>query len=213
MSLDPNLPPGTILLGSTVWSYYQETNARLQNELNESNAMIGKLQAKLEQANTTIMQLRSGTHDRPLRIYTASGWPYRNEIAKINETLCQEHQVVSTWIERENGDHSPTSMGEDARRDVDEIGLADVVLALMLHPTYAYRGTWTEVGTALGSKKPVIIVCPGLNTPGYNCMTNVFFWHPAIQRVATLEEAAVLLRSVPKSGSGRHRSRDLQDSL
>ena len=140
-----------------------------------------------------------------ISVYTASGWPFRADIAKINERLNRVLgvKVISTWIENEDGDNSPANCGVDAKRDTDQVAACDVLLAIMNDAQYAYRGTWTEIGFALGTGKRVIVVCPGLgseraNTPtsyaySHVCQTNVFFWHPAITRVRTLEEAIALL--------------------
>lgn len=139
------------------------------------------------------------------KIYTASGWPFRASIARINAVLnaIQGLRVISTWVENEDGNNEPTNMGRDAQRDTDQVGECDVLLAIMNDPTYAYRGTNVEIGYALGRGKRVIIVCAGLGQERqvtdthydypYNCTSNVFFWHPSITRVSTLEDAILLL--------------------
>lgn len=140
-------------------------------------------------------------------IYVASGWPFRAEIARINARLnaMPELRVISTWVENKDGNNEPTNQGRDAQRDTDQVGVCDVLLAIMDDPSYAYRGTNVEIGYALGSGKRVIVVCAGLGTEkrvtdthyeyAFNCMTNVFFHHPRIERVCTLEEAIALLAS------------------
>lgn len=136
-----------------------------------------------------------------ISIYTASGWPFRAEISKINAKLNATPglRVISTWIENEDGDSSPKTMGVDAQRDTDQVSQCDVLLAIMDDAQYAYRGTNVEIGYALGTRKRVIIVCPALGHETrvsdteykypFACMTNVFFWHPQITRVRSLQEA------------------------
>jgi nucleoside 2-deoxyribosyltransferase len=112
--------------------------------------------------------------------------------------------VISTWIQKENGINTPVASAADAVRDTDEVSAADVVLCIMMDDKYAYRGTWFECSYGLALGKRVIIVCPGLGFEKrisdtryeypYQCMTNVFFWHPEIERVKTLDEAIELLR-------------------
>jgi len=140
-----------------------------------------------------------------MKIYTASGWPFRKDVSEMNKQLrAAGFNVISSWIERENGDSSPKSLAEDALRDTTEVAAADVVLCVMMDDKYSYRGTWTECGHGLALGKRVVIVCPGLGNEKrisdtryeypYQCMTNVFFWHPEIERVKSLEEAINLLR-------------------
>lgn len=140
-----------------------------------------------------------------MKIYTASGWPFRKDVAEINKTLTGHgFNIVSTWIEKENGNSSPQALSDDAIRDTNEIESADVVLCLMMDDKYAYRGTNVEMGYGLALNKRIIIVCPGLGNEKciseknyeypYNCMTNVFFWHPRIERVKTINEAVSLLK-------------------
>lgn len=140
-----------------------------------------------------------------MKIYTASGWPFRKDVSEMNKQLTASgFDVISSWIERENGDSSPKSLANDAIRDTTEVSDADVVLCIMMDDKYAYRGTWFECSYGLALGKRVIIVCPGLGSEKrisdtqyeypYQCMTNVFFWHQGIERVKTLNEAITLLR-------------------
>ncbi len=141
-----------------------------------------------------------------MKLYIASGWPFRHSVAEINKQLrANGFDIISTWIEKENGISTPESFAADALRDTTEVNSADVLLAIMMNDKYSYRGTWTEIGCSIGLKKRIIIVCPGLGTQrqisdtcyeySYYCMNNVFFWHPAIQRVKTIDDAIELLRT------------------
>lgn len=141
----------------------------------------------------------------PISIYVAGGWEFRRQIANINADLrAQNFRVVSGWIGRDAcGKKTPQDLASDAQFDIDEVTEANVLLAIMDDSKYAYRGTFTEIGCALGQKKTVIIVCPGMsqitveNTsyPFY-CMSNVFFWHPNIYRVNTVEEAISVIKTL-----------------
>jgi len=141
-----------------------------------------------------------------MKIYTAAGWPFRKDTTLINKRLVSEgFNVISTWIEEENGINTPEAYAKDALRDTNQVAEADVLLAIMTDDKYAYRGTNCEIGVALALNKKIIIVCPGFgeekwisenryNHP-YYCMNNVFFWHPGITRVKTLNDAIELLHS------------------
>jgi len=139
-----------------------------------------------------------------IKVYTASGWPYRQDVAKMNQQLRDNNiNVISTWIEEENGINTPEDCAKDALRDTRQVAEADVLLAIMNDDKYAYRGTWTEIGVAIALQKKIILVCPGYGQEKkisetryehpYYCMNNVFFWHPAITRVKTLDEAINIL--------------------
>lgn len=139
------------------------------------------------------------------KVYIASGFPWKNEIATINQAVeGKGFNVVSTWSSIETGPNTPQADGLDALRDTNQVAEADILLAIMNDPKYAYRGTWTEIGTAIALKKLVIIVCNGLGleveiAPGeynypYYSMTNVFFWHPHIIRVKTFDEAIDVMK-------------------
>ena len=140
-----------------------------------------------------------------MKIYTASGWPFRKEVSEMNKKLrAAGFDIVSNWIEMENGICTPKALADDALRDTNEVASADVVLCIMNDDKYAFRGTWTEFGYGLALGKRVIIVCSGLGAEKqisenryeypYQCMTNVFFWHPDVERVRTLDDAICLLK-------------------
>lgn len=162
------------------------------------------------------------TKTRPLKIYVAGGWKFREKVKEVMELL-NEHQdgdhrpfkVISGWITRENGDYSPKALANDAYFDFQEIQESDVVFVVMNDPDYSYRGTFTEIGYGLGIKRPVIVWCDGKirsqttitnETTGevekvqvdytHHCMTNVFFHHPEIIQVDSLEKGIRELKKV-----------------
>lgn len=81
----------------------------------------------------------------------------------------------------------------DALLDVDGVVNADVVVLLMDDAgDYPYRGTHTELGCALGAKKPVILINPhGETSP---VTTNVFYWHPFVTPVSSIEKALEIVK-------------------
>ena len=137
-------------------------------------------------------------------VYLAGKWANRAELSKIADMLFNDHDIIiaSTWTKRENGNTTPNSLGNDATRDIKEVCLADKLFVVMDDPKYAYRGTFSEIGCALGLDKPIVILCPGegkqISTEKWEyshyCMTNVFFWHPNIAHVKSIEEAVIELK-------------------
>jgi nucleoside 2-deoxyribosyltransferase len=171
--------------------------------------------------------MSDSTKKRPLKIYVAGGWKFRNQIKEVMELLDEykeggnpvsDHRpfkVISGWITRENGDSSPQALANDAYFDFKEIQESDVVFAIMNDPDYSYRGTFTEIGYAIGIKRTVIVWCNGKirsqstvtnETTGevekvevnytHHCMTNVFFHHPEIIQVDSLVKGIQELKKV-----------------
>lgn len=141
---------------------------------------------------------------KPIQLYVAGGWIHRASLKGVMQSLRNSgFGVTSGWIERENGDYSPKALAEDAKADFEEIRDADVLVAIMDDPTYAYRGSFTEIGYALGLGRHVIIVCPlerreseGNWTYSHTCATNVFFWHPNIVQADTIADVPSCIRQL-----------------
>jgi nucleoside 2-deoxyribosyltransferase len=97
-------------------------------------------------------------------------------------------------------DRSAESQSQYAVRDVEGVASADAVVIVMDHPTYAYRGTCTELGAALGLKKSVIMVSPEREAA---FKSNVCWHHPSILHVKTWAGAlaAVQLGALVMDGS------------
>jgi nucleoside 2-deoxyribosyltransferase len=81
-----------------------------------------------------------------------------------------------------------------AHEDVEGVMNAEVLIVIMDSGVkyYSYRGTFTEIGIALGRGIPIILYNPWIDASDINDMakysrnvTNVFFWHDNITRVTT----------------------------
>lgn len=132
-------------------------------------------------------------------IYVAGCWNRRSDLKILmDEMRTTGFNITSNWPTRENGDRSAQSLQRDAYEDCKEVEMSDCVLAVMNDPKYAYRGTFTEIGYALGLNKNVVIVCPNTNPEAkenfYYCTTNVFFHYPTIKHFPTVEQALEYLR-------------------
>jgi nucleoside 2-deoxyribosyltransferase len=143
-----------------------------------------------------------------MKLYVAGGWKYREEIAQYAKRLEDHgHYVVSTWAGREQGIRTPQAFEQHALADIDEVSNADVLVAVMTDPEYAYRGTFSEIGCALGLNKDIIIVCPNTGKQisdtkwefDYHCQTNVFYWHPAIFHTKNLVETLEQLENIKQT--------------
>lgn len=121
-----------------------------------------------------------------MKIYLAGKWGDKIHISDIkNKLLDKGHDIVSTWIERETGEREPNTMGMHAETDINEVLDSDVLVCVMTDDKYAYRGTFTEIGCALGRDIPTVI----LSSAGESfCKTNVFFWHRSITHVSSVDD-------------------------
>lgn len=77
-----------------------------------------------------------------------------------------------------------TSAADDARLDFDGVQDADIVVLIFSVSQHAYRGTFTEMGIALGTRKKIIAVCLCDGDYKYN----PFLQLPAVKIVHSLEE-------------------------
>lgn len=121
------------------------------------------------------------------KIYVAGKY---SDVASINhvQTLLVQmgHTITHDWTEYTD---LPKQMCADL--DIKGVQECDILFVLMLDAKYSYRGTWTEIGCAIGLGKRIIIVCP--DDGDYECYTNCFFHHSSIQHVKTIEQGFHLL--------------------
>ena len=162
------------------------------------------------------------SHLRPLKVYVAGAFAMKNDIKKIVADLIKvprgsderqwigppsaAFEIVSDWYNREHVEKNAQTLIEDAVKDINQVSSADVVFAVMTDHEYAYRGTFTEIGCALGQNKPVVVWCDGawsvdtddggdgaLHFTHY-CQSNVFFHHTNVTVCDTLEMAFHVLQ-------------------
>lgn len=151
-------------------------------------------------------------HDISKSIYVAGAWIHRRDLNKQMIKLKDLGFIItSNWPSFENKLNNPDDYAECSKFDIDGVVTADTILAIMTDPKYPYRGTYTEIGCAIGSGRRIIVVCDGICSHKQNnddeddnnkfnltfshyCMENVFFWDPRIEHVSTFEDAIKLLR-------------------
>ena len=142
-----------------------------------------------------------------MKLYVAGGWPFRHSINEYVNTLKSlGYEIVSNWISRENGINTISDYEANAQHDIDEVKKCDCLVVCLEDDKYAYRGSYTEIGCALGLNKPIIAICSGtvvhesdsLDSFSHYCMNNVFFWHKNIIRVKSRDEATEALAVLQK---------------
>lgn len=109
-----------------------------------------------------------------MRLYTAGKWGDKDRIRQIAKTMeGRGHVITHCWFDVEDGECSAEEMRMYADQDVKGVMTADAVLVVMDDPKYAYRGSFTEIGVALGSGTPVHLFNPhGADSAA---TTNVFY--------------------------------------
>lgn len=118
-----------------------------------------------------------------VKVWVSGAWIHKKEVGKKLQQLRElGYEITHDWTIIEKSNHpNETDLGNYAKFDIDGVIRSDVAIAIMDDPKYAYRGTFSEIGCALGVGKPLHIVCPfyDRDNPTYS-QTNVFFWHPDI---------------------------------
>ena len=117
-----------------------------------------------------------------LKVYVAGKWGDRERILKrIREVEAMGYEITYVWPLDEHA-----SFENAARNEINAVKRCDIFIAIMDDPDYSYRGTFTELGCALGLGKTVFVVSPPLPTYGmgesetYQCASNCFYKHPSI---------------------------------
>lgn len=82
-------------------------------------------------------------------------------------------------------------MVEAAVLDINGVKECNTLIAVMDDENYSYRGTFTEIGCAIGLGKRIIIVNPNKNA---DCVSNCFYHHPRIEYCTSLMDACNLVQ-------------------
>lgn len=120
-----------------------------------------------------------------MKIYLAGALKNREFIRnKMKELEQLGHQITHDWTIFENIP-SIEEFPIRAINDIDGVKNADLLIVIMDDTKYAYRGTFTEIGCALGLNKDIKILCP--HEKSY-CQTNCFYYHPLIEHYQSWEK-------------------------
>lgn len=131
---------------------------------------------------------------RMMRIYVAGSWPNRDYIKQSFITpLSKTYEITHDWTIVETGETVRTRSWQRRMAEMDLRGVseADVVVAIMNEQqslVHGYRGTFCEIGAAIGQRKPVLVFCPLALTDGEGVIAqglgeNVFLFHPGVEIV------------------------------
>ncbi len=134
-----------------------------------------------------------------MKVYVAGKFTEAKRIREVQAAVVAAgHSISFDWTKNKYEEGRPMHLQamHFAELDVKGVADADCVVAVLEDPVYEYRGTFTEIGIAIGQNKPVIVLSPTGRTMDSRVAysTNVFFHHPRLFHVKRLDAVASALR-------------------
>lgn len=133
-----------------------------------------------------------------MKVYIAGKWTAKEQVAsRIDNVKSIGHTITHDWTLVEHGDSRP-EMSHYSQLDVKGVVEADLFIGLFEDPQYAYRGSFTELGVALGYRqmgfqKEIWVVCP--DELSY-AQSNIFIHHPFIRHFNSWEACYMALTAI-----------------
>ena len=116
-----------------------------------------------------------------MKTFVSGKWGNRKDIRlKMDELEELGITITHDWTNFENNMNfgNKNKLSRSAIYDIDGIKQSDFTVVIMDDPKYAYRGTFTEMGCALGLGKTIFLYDP--NNISY-ARTNPFYHHPLVK--------------------------------
>jgi nucleoside 2-deoxyribosyltransferase len=121
-----------------------------------------------------------------MKIYVAGKFDEKQQArGAMAQLRALGHEITYDWTQHPE-EQSESNLQHAADCDLDGVLRADAVLMLLTDPLYAYRGSFTELGAALASKRPVYAVCPDANA---YCRSNCFYYASGVVHCDSLQDA------------------------
>lgn len=126
------------------------------------------------------------------RVYVASR---TNHAAMWKRLRASGLPIISSWID-EAGPGETADLSELWERVEEEVTGADMLLLYVRPDDFPLKGALIEVGMALASSTPVIIVAPECDfaAPSYRPIGS-WIKHPLVSRAASIVEACEMFQS------------------
>jgi nucleoside 2-deoxyribosyltransferase len=105
------------------------------------------------------------------RVFVATGFAQKQDGAALMDSLRKRGAVITCdWT-------VPTQLSREEIADRDEAALktSQVLVVLMSLKDYDYKGTFFEMGFALGAGIPIILITPFTRSTDAVCVKNVYF--------------------------------------
>ena len=123
-----------------------------------------------------------------VKLYVAGSITNKDNIGKIIEKFENLGYVIThNWtLGCEKGPKA-------AELDINGVKRANILVVIMDEKDYSYRGTYCEIGCALGLGIPIFLYNPEDSDDGFekigtiNPKTCVFYWHKSIKRFSDLK--------------------------
>ena len=136
------------------------------------------------------------------KVYLAGKWSEKEKVQeKMRDLNDLGYAITHNWTTFEADPNN--SLQSMANHDVDGVINADMYIGVFDDEKYPYRGTFTELGVALATKKrrpgyKIYAVCPSYfgDKKAY-CQTNCFFHASGIEYIASWEEMLQCLCNEP----------------
>lgn len=124
------------------------------------------------------------------KLYVAGKWADRERLHGIIQDLrAAGYEITHDWtqVEVEEGEQRTVEhQNKCADLDISGVRSADLVIVDMQDKDYAYRGSWTEIGCALGIRIPVWIIGPA--------SSNCFYYASGCEHFLTWDSVMVSLK-------------------
>lgn len=128
---------------------------------------------------------------KTLSLYCAG--KFNDEFMPINIFLLEKEGFKITYNWSLNKD---LSKSQSAFNDIEGVKKCDILIVFMNDKQYEYRGTFCEIGCALGLNKKIIII--NNNKESY-CTTLCFYHHHSIIHVNDINKAIRILNLIEKN--------------
>ena len=117
-----------------------------------------------------------------LKVYVTGKWADHDFLSEVIETLETNYniQITYNWTVG-RGDHTRDEL---CQLNVSGVKECDLLLVVITDEHYEYRGTFTEIGVALGANKKIIMVNPFKHS---YCSEHFFYNHPQINHVNSFD--------------------------
>jgi len=122
-----------------------------------------------------------------MKFYLAGKWSDKEKITSLMKDLTDlGHTCAHNWTKNEAKTRDDSTLGGFALLDINGVKDADYYIAFINDPDYLYRGTFTEMGAALGLGKHVYIVeelPPRPDDGRHPCQRSCFYFHPQVHHL------------------------------
>ena len=111
---------------------------------------------------------------------------------RIKEVEALDLKITHNWTDQTNYSQPKSTQVE---QDINGVKNADFVIAIIDNPKYQYRGSFAEIGCALGLDKPIYLIT---NNCEKGSVTHCFLFHKNIIRFHTWQGFMKFLPSLLK---------------